>query len=114
MVATAVDKPFICGCAVCTTPPVICRVPVAARRICAERGLPYRDGLHGATHALLNVLPLHLACNPEDLRAECDNPYSTRYRPERILIFDAHPGGIGLVKQARFMAACAMLLRLTV
>jgi hypothetical protein len=28
--------------------------------------------------------------------AECDNPFDTRYKPERILIFDMHPGGIGL------------------
>lgn len=27
---------------------------------------------------------------------ECDNPYDTRYKPERLLIYDKHPGGIGL------------------
>jgi DEAD/DEAH box helicase domain-containing protein len=30
------------------------------------------------------------------LRAECDNPYDTRYKPERLLLYDKHPGGIGL------------------
>ena len=34
--------------------------------------------------------------NPATLPAECDNPYDTRYKPERMLIFDKHPGGIGL------------------
>ncbi len=32
---------------------------------------------------------------------ECDNPYDTRFRPERLLVFDKHPGGIGLAQQAR-------------
>jgi DEAD/DEAH box helicase domain-containing protein len=75
------------------------RVPVAARLACQAAELPYRDGLHAASHAVLNVLPLHIACNSADMQAECDNPYSTRYRPERILMFDAHPGGIGLCTQ---------------
>lgn len=30
---------------------------------------------------------------------QCDNPYDTRYRPERLLVFDKHPGGIGLAEQ---------------
>ncbi|KFM29328.1 Putative ATP-dependent helicase HRQ1 [Auxenochlorella protothecoides] len=32
--------------------------------------------------------------------AECDNPYDTRYKPERLLIYDKHPGGIGLCAAA--------------
>lgn len=50
---------------------------------------------------MLNVLPLYMMCNGGDLRAECDNPYDTRYRPERLLVYDTHPGGIGLAAQAR-------------
>jgi hypothetical protein len=33
--------------------------------------------------------------------AECDNQYDTRYKPERLLIFDRHPGGIGLCQAVR-------------
>ena len=29
-------------------------------------------------------------------RAECDSPYDTRFKPERLLIYDKYPGGIGL------------------
>lgn len=75
-------------------------MPQSARREMAERGLPFREGLHGASHALINVVPLFLLCNTADLGAECDNPYDTRFRPERLLIFDKHPGGIGLARQA--------------
>ncbi len=32
-------------------------------------GLPFRDGVHAACHALLNVLPLFLMCNPSDMGA---------------------------------------------
>ncbi|BDA42593.1 probable ATP-dependent helicase hrq1 [Coccomyxa sp. Obi] len=77
------------------------RVPQSARTALAAQGLPFRDGLHAASHALVNVLPLFLLCNATDLGTECDNPYDTRFRPERLLVYDKHPGGIGLAKQVR-------------
>ena len=77
------------------------RVPHTARKRVAEEGLPFRDGIHGAGHALVNVLPLFLMCASSDMATECDNPYDTRYRPERLLLYDTHPGGIGLAWQVR-------------
>ena len=76
-------------------------MPAAARRAIADEGLPFRDGLHAAGHAVLNVLPLFLMCAHGDMATECDNPYDSRYRPERILVYDTHPGGIGLAGQVR-------------
>lgn len=75
------------------------RVPQSARAALQAQQLPFRDGLHAASHALVNVLPLYLLCNSSDLGTECDNPYDTRFRPERLLVFDKHPGGIGLARQ---------------
>lgn len=72
------------------------RVPASARDKCDEAGVAYREGLHAAGHAMVNVLPLFMSCNPADMRAECDNPYATRFRPERLLMYDSHPGGLGL------------------
>ena len=86
------------------------RVPASARAALRERKLPFRDGLHAASHALLNVLPLRLMCGTLDMGTECDNPYDTRFRPERLLVFDKHPGGIGLAGQAH--AAFGELLEL--
>lgn len=83
------------------------RLPPTARLRLRDGGLGFRDGVHAAAHALLNVLPLHLMSNPQDVGTECDNPYDTRYRPERLLIYDKHPGGIGLAA-----AACPMYLTL--
>lgn len=36
-----------------------------------------------------------------DLAPECVNPHDSRYQPERILIYDQHPGGSGLSLQVR-------------
>jgi ATP-dependent helicase YprA (DUF1998 family) len=83
------------------TEAVYLRLPPTARRRVEAAGLPFRDGVHAAAHALLNALPLFLMVNPEDVATECDNPYDTRYKPERILLYDKHPGGgIGLAKAA--------------
>lgn len=76
-------------------------MPRAARQRVKDAGLPFRDGLHAASHALLNVVPLYMMCNATDMAAECDNPYDTRFRPERLLLYDKHPGGIGIAAQVR-------------
>lgn len=77
------------------------RLPPSARRAVEAAGLPFRDGVHAAGHAVLNALPLFIMANPQDVGTECDNPYDTRFKPERILIYDKHPGGIGLAAAAR-------------
>ncbi|GMH38722.1 hypothetical protein BSKO_06606 [Bryopsis sp. KO-2023] len=82
------------------TQAVYIRVPHKLRADVKQRGLEWCAGLHAANHALLNVIPLYLMCGSGDMKTECDNPYDTRYRPERVLIFDNHPGGIGLAMQA--------------
>jgi DEAD/DEAH box helicase domain-containing protein len=80
---------------------VYLRLPPGARTACQAANIPFREGVHAAAHALLNVVPLFLVCNPSDMATECDNPYDTRYRPERLLLFDKQPGGIGLAAQVR-------------
>ena len=87
------------------------RVPQTAKASLAGAGLPWREGLHAAMHAILNVVPLHMMCGIGDLGAECDNPYSARFRPDRLLLFDKHPGGIGLAfKVKKLIAASCNLL----
>ena len=34
-----------------------------------------------------------------DLAPECANPHDSRYFPERILLYDQHPGGTGMSLQ---------------
>jgi hypothetical protein len=46
------------------------RLPPSARRACEGRGLDFREGVHAAGHALLNVLPLFMVCNSSDVGTE--------------------------------------------
>ncbi|OMO52842.1 hypothetical protein CCACVL1_29059 [Corchorus capsularis] len=64
-----------------------------------ERKYSFRAGLHAACHAVLHVVPLCTRCNLSDLAPECPNPHDTRFFPERILLYDQHPGGSGISKQ---------------
>ncbi|KAG0594678.1 hypothetical protein M758_UG098900 [Ceratodon purpureus] len=47
----------------------------------------------------------YIMCNSQDLGCDCANPYGTRYYPKRLLLFDKHPGGIGIVAQVHPMFA---------
>jgi len=42
-------------------------LPAIVRQRIEEKQGSFRDGVHGAAHALMNVLPLMLLCNPEDV-----------------------------------------------
>ena len=78
------------------------RLPPSVRRTVESQGLSFREGVHAASHAILNILPLYIMANPQDVGCECDNPYDTRYKVERLLIYDKHPGGgMGLSAAAR-------------
>ena len=54
-------------------------------------------------------MPLHLLCEATDMGTECDNPYDSRFRPERLLLYDKHPGGIGLAAQVGACRNCACM-----
>ncbi|WCJ35804.1 ATP-dependent helicase HRQ1 [Euphorbia peplus] len=66
-----------------------------------EKKFSFRQGLHAASHALLKVVPLYVRCSSSDLGSECPNPHETRFFPERILVYDQHPGGTGLSVQVQ-------------
>jgi len=59
-----------------------------------------RGGLHAASHALINVLPLFARCSANDAVTLCDYPAATRFRPRSIVIADRCKGGNGLSLQA--------------
>uniref|UniRef100_A0ACD5YS67 Uncharacterized protein n=1 Tax=Avena sativa TaxID=4498 RepID=A0ACD5YS67_AVESA len=82
-------------------------VPGTVRAAVEQSNLCFRGGVHGASHAILSILPLHMMCSSCDLGAECADPQETRtneqHIPDRILLYDKHPGGIGLAAQARLL-----------
>ncbi|XP_026381093.1 uncharacterized protein LOC113275747 isoform X3 [Papaver somniferum] len=77
------------------------RVPQSIKKEVETQSYSFRAGLHAASHAVLNVVPLFIQCNSSDMGTECANPHDTRYFPERILLYDQHPGGIGLSAQVQ-------------
>ncbi|KAF1892714.1 hypothetical protein Lal_00042604 [Lupinus albus] len=76
-------------------------VPQSMKEAVIKQNYDFRGGLHAASHAVLNVVPLHITCNLSDLASECPDPRDNRYYPERILIYDQHPGGCGISVQAQ-------------
>ncbi|QHO16981.1 uncharacterized protein [Arachis hypogaea] len=76
-------------------------VPQSIKEVVLKKNYDFRGGLHAASHAVLNVVPLHITCNLSDLAAECPNPHDNRYYPDRILIYDQHPGGCGISVQVQ-------------
>lgn len=77
------------------------RVPQSIKTSVEILKFSFRGGLHAACHALLNVVPLYVICNLSDLAPECANPHDARYFPERILLYDQHPGGSGVSVQVQ-------------
>ncbi|CAK9147912.1 unnamed protein product [Ilex paraguariensis] len=77
------------------------RVPQSVKTAVEITNCSFRGGLHAAGHALLNVLPLYVICNSSDIASECVNPHDARYAPERILLYDPHPGGTGISAQVQ-------------
>ncbi|XP_071733919.1 uncharacterized protein [Rutidosis leptorrhynchoides] len=77
------------------------RVPQSIKTAVETENYSFRGGLHAAGHALLHVIPLYIICNSSDLSSECINPHDTRYIPERILLYDSHPGGTGISAQVQ-------------
>jgi DEAD/DEAH box helicase domain-containing protein len=65
------------------------RVPPSARAECMEKGLDFKEGLHAAGHAVLNVLPLYLLCNTKDIAAECETMHVMCYIIMKILFVRA-------------------------
>ncbi|KAH9606599.1 hypothetical protein KSS87_019763 [Heliosperma pusillum] len=72
------------------------QVPPSVRLAVEDRNLSFRSGLHAASHAVLNVVPLYIICDSSDVAPECANPYETRHVPGRILLYDQRPGGTGI------------------
>ncbi|XP_057517360.1 uncharacterized protein LOC130798412 isoform X2 [Amaranthus tricolor] len=72
------------------------RVPTSVKLAVEKKGFSFCAGLHAASHAVHNVVPLYMICDSSDLAPECANPHETRIAPERILLYDQRPGGTGV------------------
>ena len=77
------------------------RIPESARRQTKALGIAFDEAAHAASHALINALPLVLLANHADVAAECfAASRSGAYAPRRLLLYDKHPGGVGIARRA--------------
>lgn len=81
------------------------RIPDSVCALATDAGIDLRAGVHAASHALLNALPLHIPCGENDIGCECFSAdlhaeRGRRYAPHRFLIYDRHLGGVGITSRA--------------
>jgi DEAD/DEAH box helicase domain-containing protein len=62
-------------------------------------GLDLAGGLHGAEHALIALMPLHVMCDRWDIGGLSTPSFSENGEPT-IFVYDGYDGGIGLAEKA--------------
>ena len=89
------------------------RIPESARRQTKALGIAFDEAAHAASHALINALPLVLLASHADVAAECfAASRSGAYAPRRLLLYDKHPGGVGIARRAKAVFLDLMRLAL--
>uniref|UniRef100_J3L8W4 Helicase C-terminal domain-containing protein n=1 Tax=Oryza brachyantha TaxID=4533 RepID=J3L8W4_ORYBR len=79
------------------------QIPQSVRATVKQRESQLLDGVHAASLALLSIVPLHMMCSCSDLGTQCAEPEEQSETHDRILLYDRHPGGIGLASQAKLL-----------
>jgi DEAD/DEAH box helicase domain-containing protein len=64
-----------------------------------KRNLDFAGGLHGAEHALIALMPLHVMCDRGDIGGLSSAAYGENVEPV-IFVYDGYEGGIGLTEKA--------------
>ena len=62
-------------------------------------GLDLAGGLHGAEHAIIALMPLHVMCDRWDIGGLSSPMFGENGEPV-IFVYDAYEGGIGLAEKA--------------
>jgi DEAD/DEAH box helicase domain-containing protein len=64
-----------------------------------KENLDFAGGLHGAEHALIALMPLHVMCDRWDIGGLSSAAYGEKAEPV-IFVYDGYEGGIGLAEKA--------------
>jgi DEAD/DEAH box helicase domain-containing protein len=64
-----------------------------------KRNLDLAGGLHGAEHAIIALMPLHVMCDRWDIGGLSSAAYGENGEPV-IFVYDGYEGGIGLAEKA--------------
>lgn len=77
-------------------------IPLSAINIIQAKSLNVSAGVHGAEHAIINVMPLVVVSGVDEIQTECKAPekefakrQTTRVRPARLIFNDSKGGQFG-------------------
>lgn len=73
--------------------------PAALEQEVTGAALDFAGGLHGAEHAIIALMPLHVLCDRWDIGGLSSPVYGENGEPV-IFVYDAYEGGIGLAEKA--------------
>jgi DEAD/DEAH box helicase domain-containing protein len=73
--------------------------PADAEEKCTSAGLDFAGGLHGAEHAIIALMPLHVMCDRWDIGGLSSPRFGDAGEPA-VFVYDACEGGIGLAEKA--------------
>jgi DEAD/DEAH box helicase domain-containing protein len=79
-------------------------VPDTAITRCVSQDFDVAGSIHGAEHALIAVMPLHVMCDRWDIGGVSTVCHADTGRPT-VFIYDAFEGGIGLAEKATELIA---------
>jgi DEAD/DEAH box helicase domain-containing protein len=74
-------------------------LPADAEEKCTRAGIDFAGGLHGAEHAIIALMPLHVMCDRWDIGGLSSPQYGDLNEPA-VFVYDACEGGIGLAEKA--------------
>jgi len=72
--------------------------PDTEQRI-ARSNLDFAGGLHGAEHAIIALMPLHVMCDRWDIGGLSSSAFGKNCEPT-VFVYDGYEGGIGLAEKA--------------
>ncbi len=73
-------------------------LPLGMLRYVEGRGSDFHGGIHGSEHALIAMAPLFTLSDRGDLGG-VSNPYHPQVGGPSIFIYEAYPGGVGIVEK---------------
>ncbi|MCF6290418.1 MAG: DEAD/DEAH box helicase [Desulfobacterales bacterium] len=74
-------------------------IPDAVAQEVQARRLHFMGGIHAIEHAAIGIFPLLVLCDRNDVGGIA-YPFHPQLKKPAIFIYDGHPGGIGLARQA--------------
>ncbi|EPR44053.1 DEAD/DEAH box helicase domain protein [Desulfovibrio sp. X2] len=79
-------------------------IPKAVQQAAEDARVHFMGGIHAVEHAAIGILPLLVMADRNDLGG-ISTPFHPQVGRAAVFIYDGHPGGVGLTRQAFVQAA---------